>query len=40
MYVYQDGLASVDGTGDLVGVALHSDESNDGEKLVECFLKV
>ena len=40
VYVYQDGLASVDGEGDLVGVALHSDESNDGEKLVECFLKV
>jgi len=39
VYVYQDGLASVDGEGELVGVALESNE-NRGENLVECFLKV
>ena len=39
VYVYQDGLASVDGKGDLVGVALETN-NNDGENLVECFLKV
>ena len=34
------GLASAKGTGPLVGIALHTNESNDGEKLVECMLKI
>ena len=37
--VYADGIASVDGQGDRVGVALESN-SDEGEKLVECILKV
>ena len=37
--VYQNGLASTDGEGDLVGIALESNDSPE-EKLVECFLKV
>ena len=39
VFVDQDGLASVDGNGDLVGVALESNNEA-SEKLVECFLKV
>ena len=39
VYVYQDGLVSVNGEGDLVGVALESSNIVE-EKLVECFLKV
>ena len=39
VYVLQDGIASPDGLGELVGVALES--SNEvSEKLIECFLKV
>ena len=37
--VYADGIASVDGQGDRVGIALESN-TNEGEKLVECILKV
>ena len=37
--VHADGIASVDGQGDRVGVALES-SSDEGEKLVECILKV
>ena len=37
--VYQNGLASIEGTGDIVGVALETNEES-GVKLVECFLKV
>jgi len=39
LFVYQNGLTSTDGAGDLVGIAL---ESNDdiNEKLVECVIKV
>jgi len=39
VFVAQDGLASVEGQGDLVGVALESN-SEVSEKLIECFLKV
>jgi hypothetical protein len=39
VFVDQDGLASVEGQGDLVGVALESN-TEISEKLVECFLKV
>lgn len=39
VHAFQDGLASVDGEGDIVGIALESNESLE-EKLVECFLKV
>ena len=39
IHVSQDGLGSVEGTGDLVGIALESN-SNNAEKLVECVLKV
>ena len=39
VFVDQDGLASVEGQGDLVGIALESN-SKIPEKLVECFLKV
>ena len=39
VFVDQDGLASVEGQGDLVGVALESN-SEVSEKMVECFLKV
>ena len=39
VFVAQDGLASVEGQGDLVGIALESN-TDDSEKLVECFLKV
>ena len=39
VHVYQDGLASVAGEGDLVGVALETC-NKEGENLVECFLKV
>lgn len=39
IHVAQDGLGSVEGTGDLVGIALESN-SNTAEKLVECVLKV
>jgi hypothetical protein len=37
--VFADGIASVDGLGDMVGVALESN-SDEAEKLVECILKV
>lgn len=37
--VYQNGLASTTGLGDLVGIALESNTITE-EKLVECFLKV
>ena len=37
--VYADGIASVDAVGDLVGVALETNNEI-GEKLVECILKV
>jgi hypothetical protein len=39
VFVDQDGLASVEGQGDLVGIALESN-AEISEKLVECFLKV
>ena len=39
VFVAQDGLAGVEGQGDLVGVALETN-TDDSEKLVECFLKV
>jgi hypothetical protein len=39
VYVYQNGLASASGEGDIVGVALESN-SGEEEKLVECYLKV
>jgi len=39
VFVDQDGLASVEGQGDLVGIALESN-TEISEKLVECFLKV
>ena len=39
VFVDQDGLASVEGQGDLVGVALEAN-AEVSEKLVECFLKV
>jgi len=37
--VYADGITSVDGQGDRVGVALETN-TDEGEKLVECILKV
>lgn len=37
--VYADGIASTNGLGDRVGIALESN-TNEGEKLVECILKV
>jgi len=37
--VYADGIASVDGYGDRIGVALESN-SDENEKLVECILKI
>ena len=39
IFVAQDGIGSVDGDGDLVGIALESN-NNSAEKLVECVLKV
>ena len=39
VFVAQDGLASTEGQGELVGIALES-SSDISEKLVECFLKV
>ena len=37
--IYADGITSVDGQGDRVGVALETN-MDEGEKLVECILKV
>lgn len=37
--VFADGIASVEGSGDIVGVALENNNEQ-GEKLVECILKV
>jgi len=37
--VHADGIGSADGIGDLVGIALESN-SDEGEKLVECVLKI
>ena len=37
--VHADGITSVDGQGDRVGIALESN-NEEGEKLVECILKV
>ena len=39
IFVAQDGLGAVDGAGDLVGIALESNNDS-AEKLVECVLKV
>ncbi len=39
IYVSQDGIASAEGNGDLVGIALESN-NNTAEKLIECVLKV
>jgi len=39
VFVEQDGIASALGNGDLVGIALETNSSQE-EKLVECFLKV
>lgn len=40
VFATEGGTASATGTGPLVGIALHTDESDDGEKLVECMLKI
>ena len=40
VFATEGGIASASGSGPLVGIALHTDESNDGEKLVECMLKI
>lgn len=39
VFVFQDGITSTDGQGEIVGVALEGNASPE-EKLVECFLKV
>jgi hypothetical protein len=39
VFVDQDGIASVEGQGDLIGIALETN-TEISEKLVECFLKV
>jgi hypothetical protein len=40
VFAVEGGTASATGTGPMVGIALHTDESDDGEKLVECMLKI
>jgi hypothetical protein len=39
LFAYASGVASVDGAGPLVGIALETNANAD-EKLVECMLKV
>lgn len=39
VFVFQDGITSTDGQGEIVGIALESNSSPE-EKLIECFLKV
>ena len=40
VFATEGGIASATGAGPMVGIALHTDESDDGEKLVECMLKI
>lgn len=39
VFVFQDGITSADGQGEIVGIALETNDAPE-EKLVECFLKV
>ena len=39
VYVAQNGTASVEGTGDMIGIALEDNERHE-ETLVECILKL
>lgn len=39
VFVFQNGITSTDGQGEIVGVALENNNSSE-EKLIECFLKV
>ena len=39
VFVFQDGITSTDGQGEIVGIALETN-TDQAEKLIECFLKV